>query len=228
MRAIQLHELPVDTVVGISTDKACKPVNVMGMCKALQERVFIQGNMRCERTRFVCVRYGNVLASRGSVVPLFRDQILAGGPVTITSTDMTRFLLSLDDAVDTIFAAIVSAGRGETFVPRVPSARMIDLAEVMIGSRPVDILVTGVRPGEKLDEILVSEEEAFRTVAHSERFYSILPMLPELRPSIGDLEVLPGEFSSGDVVMNKEELRALLDSHGLLEMDPNRDTELLV
>ncbi len=93
-------------MVGVSTDKACKPVNVMGMTKAIQERVFIQANMRCPDTRFVCVRYGNVLASRGSVIPLFHDQIRRGGPVTITTPEMTRFLLSLDDAVDTIFAAI--------------------------------------------------------------------------------------------------------------------------
>src|ERR1017187_8979939 len=109
VRAIQEHTLPVETVVGVSTDKACKPVNVMGMTKALQERVFIQGNMRCSGTRFVCTRYGNVLASRGSVIPLFHEQIRSGGPVTITTPDMTRFLLTLDDAVDIIFAAIGEA-----------------------------------------------------------------------------------------------------------------------
>ena len=85
VRAIREHDLPVETVVGISTDKACKPVNVMGMTKAIQERVFIQANMRCPQTRFVCVRYGNVLASRGSVIPLFHEQIRSGGPVTITT-----------------------------------------------------------------------------------------------------------------------------------------------
>ena len=98
-------------MVGISTDKACKPVNVMGMTKAIQERVFIQANMRCPETRFICVRYGNVLASRGSVIPLFHDQIRSGGPVTITTADMTRFLLSLDEAVDTVFAAVRAAAR---------------------------------------------------------------------------------------------------------------------
>ena len=114
VRAIQKHRLPVETVVGISTDKACKPVNVMGMTKAIQERVFIQGNMRCPDTRFVCVRYGNVLASRGSVIPLFHDQIRNGGPVTVTTPEMTRFLLSLDQAVDTVFAAVRSgAARGD-------------------------------------------------------------------------------------------------------------------
>jgi len=96
VRAIAQNDLPVETVMGISTDKACKPVNVMGMTKSIQERVYIEGNIRAPETRFICARYGNVLASRGSVVPLFIDQISAGGPVTITTPDMTRFLLTLE------------------------------------------------------------------------------------------------------------------------------------
>ena len=112
VRAIRELRLPIETVVGISTDKACKPVNVMGMTKALQERVFLTANIDCPGTRFICVRYGNVLASRGSVIPLFHEQIRTGGPVTITTEDMTRFLLSLDQAVDTVFAALKGALAG--------------------------------------------------------------------------------------------------------------------
>jgi FlaA1/EpsC-like NDP-sugar epimerase len=93
VRAIRDHSLKVETVVGVSTDKACKPVNVMGMTKSIQEKVFIAANVTCPETRFICVRYGNVLASRGSVIPLFHDQIKSGGPLTITTKDMTRFLL---------------------------------------------------------------------------------------------------------------------------------------
>src|SRR5206468_912005 len=104
VRVIRELKVPVETVVGISTDKACKPVNVMGMSKAIQERLLISANLTCPSTRFICVRYGNVLASRGSVIPLFLDQIRNGGPITITSPAMTRFLLSLDQAVDVIFA----------------------------------------------------------------------------------------------------------------------------
>src|SRR5688572_3576535 len=164
VRAIQEHELPVEVVVGVSTDKACKPVNTMGMTKAIQERIFVQANMRSPSTRFVCVRYGNVLASRGSVIPLFHEQILKGGPVTITTPDMTRFLLSLDEAVETIFAALASARRGETYIPRVPSSLVTDIAEALIGEEKIKITVTGIRPGEKVHEILVSEEEAYRTI----------------------------------------------------------------
>ena len=109
----------------MSTDKACKPINVMGMTKALQERIIAEGNLPLEGgCRMFAVRYGNVLASRGSVIPLFRQQIANGGPVTITLPEMTRFLLSLDSAVDTIFAAYREARPGEIFVPRVPSARI--------------------------------------------------------------------------------------------------------
>ena len=99
VRAIGENGYPVETVVGVSTDKACKPVNVMGMTKAVQERIFISANILNPATRFICVRYGNVLASRGSVVPLFLEQIRDGGPVTLTVPEMTRFLLSLDEAV---------------------------------------------------------------------------------------------------------------------------------
>jgi UDP-glucose 4-epimerase len=158
IRAIRENGLAIETVVGVSTDKACKPVNVMGMTKAIQERVFTSANLTCPDTRFVCVRYGNVLASRGSVIPLFHEQIRSGGPVTITTTDMTRFLLSLEEAVDTVFAAIRGGRRGETYIPRVPSAKVVDVARALVGERNIDTVVTGIRPGEKVHDILISEE----------------------------------------------------------------------
>ncbi len=227
VRAIQEHELPVETVIGISTDKACKPVNVMGMTKAIQERVFIQANMRCPNTRFVCVRYGNVLASRGSVIPLFHDQIRGGGPVTITTIDMTRFLLSLDQAVDTVFAALSEGRRGETYIPRVPSALVVDIAESLIGERPVKTEVTGIRPGEKVHEILVSEEECHRTVDRGS-YYAILPMLLELRDDQPAGAALTGEYSSADDVMKREALdRLLLDHRLTLDDTAGDEAELL-
>jgi len=227
VRAIQEHELPVETVIGISTDKACKPVNVMGMTKAIQERVFIQANMRCPNTRFVCVRYGNVLASRGSVIPLFHEQIRGGGPVTITTSDMTRFLLSLDQAVDTVFAALSEARRGETYIPRVPSARVVDIAAGLIGDRPIATEVTGIRPGEKVHEILVSEEECHRT-ADRGRYYAILPMLLELRDEQAVTVALDHEYSSADDVMDRRSLdRLLADHHLTLEATSADEAELL-
>lgn len=214
IRAIREHDYKVDTVVGVSTDKACKPVNVMGMTKALQERVFIAGNITLPDTRFICVRYGNVLASRGSVIPLFHEQIRNGGPVTITTEDMTRFLLPLERAVDTIFAALRDAERGETFVPRVPSATMVNVARALIGDRDIEIIYTGIRPGEKVHEIMVSDEEAWRTIERGE-FYAIKPMLPELVEDYGK-PVLDKEYSSADSLMTIVETKAYLEQFGLM------------
>ena len=227
VQAIRENKLAVEIVVGISTDKACKPVNVMGMTKAIQERILVQANMDCPNTRYICVRYGNVLASRGSVIPLFHEQIRNGGPVTITTRDMTRFLLSLDKAVDTIFAALRHANKGDTFIPRVPSARVIDIAKVLIGDRPIKTKITGIRPGEKIHEILVSEEEAHRTAERGD-YYVIMPMTPELRSSVGVQRTLDKEYSSADNVMSKGELSHLLSLHKLTVEDAKVfDGELL-
>ena len=203
VRAIREQGLGVESVVGVTTDKACKPVNVMGMTKALQERILARANLDPGATRFVTARYGNVLASRGSVVPLFHDQIERGGPVTITTTAMTRFLLSLDAAVDTVFAALRSGRPGETYVPRAAAARMVDLAAALIGDRDVPVEIIGVRPGEKTHEILVSEEEAWRTTIRGD-YLAIGPILPEMRVdgAAGEEPFGSVEYSSGDDVLD--------------------------
>jgi len=217
VRAIREHHLPVETVVGISTDKACKPVNVMGMTKAIQERIFVRANLDHSSTRFICVRYGNVLASRGSVIPLFHEQINRGGPVTVTTIEMTRFLLSLEQAVDTIFAALQGASAGDTYIPRVPSARVVDIAEALIGDRAIETTITGIRPGEKVHEILVSEEEAHRTLLRGD-YYVIAPMLPELVTAKVE-STLEKEYSSNDLLMSKREIAELLGKHNLMVED---------
>lgn len=218
-RAIEEHSYSVDTVVGISTDKACKPVNVMGMTKSLQERILISANVLNAKTRFICVRYGNVLASRGSVIPLFHDQIRNGGPVTVTHPKMTRFLLSLDQAVDTVFAAVRDAKAGETFIPRAPSASVVNIAKSLIGKRRIAIKVTGVRPGEKLHEVLVSEEEVHHCVKRGD-YYVIRPMLPELRrDKARETNALAREYSSGDNVLSLEATARLLKRTRLMLND---------
>ncbi|MDX6383413.1 MAG: hypothetical protein QOK48_986 [Blastocatellia bacterium] len=218
IRAIREHDLPVETVVGVSTDKACKPVNVMGMTKAVQERLFVRANLDSAGTRYICVRYGNVLASRGSVIPLFHEQIRRGGPVTITTADMTRFLLSLEQAVDTIFAAMAGAERGETYIPRVASALVTDISAALIGEQKIETIITGIRPGEKVHEILVSEEEAFRTVERGD-YYVIRPMLPELLAPEKTEQPLGREYSSSDNVMTREQVAELLVKHKLTITD---------
>jgi FlaA1/EpsC-like NDP-sugar epimerase len=209
VRCIRENDLPVEKVVGISTDKACKPINVMGMTKALQERILLEANRDCQKTIFTCVRYGNVIASRGSIIPLFVEQIQKNQSLTITLPEMTRFLLSLDKAVDTVFAAISHGFRGETFVPKVLAAKITDVAKSLMGEKDLPIIFTGIRPGEKIHEIMVSEEECFRTVERGD-YYVILPVLPELREKFEASQFLENEYSSKDNNISVEELKELL------------------
>lgn len=214
VRAIRELSLKVHTVVGISTDKAAKPVNVMGMTKSIQERVFATANLDAPDTRFVLVRYGNVLASRGSVIPLFHDQIARGGPVTITDRRMTRFLLALEEAVDVVLAAVENARPGETYIPRIPAARMSDVAAALVGDRKIPIVETGIRPGEKLHECLISEEEAVRSFKRGD-YYVVAPLLPELRrgqPEGG----IGGEYTSESDLLSADQVVDLLRKRELL------------
>jgi UDP-glucose 4-epimerase len=213
VRAVIEQEGRVDTVVGISTDKACKPVNVMGMTKAVMERVLIQANQDAPGTRFGCVRYGNVVGSRGSVVPLFAEQIARGGPVTITLPEMTRFLLTLDQAVDAVFAYLRSGRRGETYVPILPATRIVDLAKAMMHERPVPIEFTGMRPGEKVHEIMISEEECART-SRRDGYYVIQPLLPDVRDGVCE-RALREEFSSRTTTLGAGALRQLVEAFTL-------------
>ncbi len=215
VQVVRRERLPVECVVGISTDKACQPVNVMGMTKAIQERILIRANYDLPETRFVCVRYGNVLASRGSVIPLFHAQIRQGGPVTITTPEMTRFLLTLEQAADAVFAALQTANRGEVFVPQAPGARIVDLADVLIGGRPIRTLFIGIRPGEKVHETLISEEEGHRTSVRG-LYYVIAPILPELRGPVIDEPRLGRAYTSADDLLSPGELHELLSRLGLL------------
>ena len=216
VRAIRELKLPVDTVVGISTDKACKPVNVMGLTKAVHERIFTSANILCPETRFICTRYGNVLASRGSVIPLFHEQISNGGPVTVTVPEMTRFLMSIDEAVDCVFAALEHASPGETFVPTAPSATVMNIARALIGKRNIPVNVTGIRPGEKMHELMISEEESHYTVQRG-NYFAIRCMLPELLVNLKEEPAaLDKEFSSADTVISLDETVQLLKHHQLL------------
>lgn len=204
------------SIVGISTDKACKPVNVMGMTKALQERILIQANLDSPSARFVNVRYGNVMASRGSAIPFFIDLVRKGKSIPITDKRMTRFLMTLDQSVDLIFSAFRYANPGETFLPVVPTAKVVDIARAVAGDPAYPLHVTGIRPGEKIHEILVSEEEVAHTEMREENLV-ILPILPEIRVTTGRSDLLPftREYSSGENTLNYDEVLDLLTRHEL-------------
>ena len=215
-RAIREGASHPKVVVGISTDKACKPVNLMGMTKAIQERILIQANLDSPAARYVNVRYGNVMASRGSAIPFFLDLVKNKRPIPITDERMTRFCMNLDQSVSLIFSAVRDGRRGETFIPIVPSARMVDVARAVAGDDAYPLKLTGVRPGEKIHEVLVSEEEESRTEVRGEHLV-ILPILPELRePAKGGTPVpFAGEYSSANDPLPPAEVRALLEKNRL-------------
>jgi UDP-glucose 4-epimerase len=215
------REKRVPRVIAISTDKAVKPVNTMGMTKALQERMFISANQesRSKSTVFACVRYGNVIGSRGSVIPLFLKQLEHGGPLTITHPGMTRFVLTLGQAIDLVFWAALKARGGEIFVKKLPALLVKDLAEVMAGTgrKKVSIKNIGVRPGEKIHEALISEEESMRTV-DSGSHYIVLSHLAGADPyghyrKHRKVEIF--EYSSATAIkINKKQIIELLKKEG--------------
>ncbi len=210
----------VDTVLSVSTDKACLPVNTYGMCKALEERLTVEANRQVPGTRFICVRYGNVANSRGSVIPLFRDQIAAGGPVTVTDAEMTRFMITMDESIDLIFDAIESARAGEIYVAASSSFKLGDLTAVMIGSADVPIKVIGGRPGDTRHECLISDEEAPRTVKRG-KYFVISPVLPAQRGAAQLGPPLSGALSSADCVLSEAALRSYLARTGVTDAPRN-------
>lgn len=164
----------VERVLALSTDKAVNPVNLYGATKLCAEKLFVQANAYSGVGRppfFACSRYGNVVASRGSVVPVFLEQ-RKSGRLTVTDDRMTRFLLTLDDGVDFVLNCLERMRGGEVFVPKLPSTRVMDLAKVIAPGCKIDRI--GIRPGEKLHEVLLSEDEARHSVEHK-GMYIILP-----------------------------------------------------
>jgi FlaA1/EpsC-like NDP-sugar epimerase len=163
-------ENKVEKVMAISTDKACYPANLYGATKMCMEKIFIQGDTYSggRSPAFSCVRYGNVLGSRGSVVPLFKEQYKKTGIITITHPKMTRFWIHLDTVSEFIINSIIKMEGGEIFIPRMFSASVLDIAKVLFGEE-VRAKVTGIRPGEKLHEVLVTSEESTRTIAYHDR-----------------------------------------------------------
>ncbi len=149
----------VERTVALSTDKAVNPVNLYGATKLCAEKLFIHGNVYdgSRASRFSCVRYGNVLGSRGSVVPIFLEQG-ASGSLSLTDLRMTRFWITLDQAIDLVFASLDDMRGGEIFVPKIPSMRLVDLARAV--APDAELKEVGIRPGEKLHEVLLTEEEA--------------------------------------------------------------------
>jgi len=211
----------VRRVIYISTDKAANPSNFYGMTKAIGEKLIVYANLLRSGTTFVCVRGGNVLGTNGSVIHLFRQQIMEKQEVRITDRRMTRFFLTLEDAIRLLFKASAESVGGEIFVMMMPTCRIVDLAEVLMEAygRRVPIVETGVRPGEKIDEILLTEFESQSTVVYDREYLVIMPPLPI--PGLAERytgypRVAFQSFSSADSLMTKDEIRAMLIRGGFL------------
>lgn len=215
-------ENKVEKVIYISTDKAANPSNFYGMTKAIGEKLIVYANLLRSNTRFVCVRGGNVLGTNGSVIHLFKDQIKQKREVGITSKEMTRFFLTLQDAIKLLFKATEVSVGGEIFVMTMPTCRIVDLAEVLIeasGETSVSLIEKGIRPGEKIHEILMSDYESLTTVVYDEQYLVILPTLdiPGLKDVYGHYpKVTFPSFSSEHHLMNKDEIRLLLAEGGFI------------
>lgn len=224
----------VEKVIFTSSDKAVNPTNVMGTSKLMGERLMTaaNSNQRAETTMFASTRFGNVLGSRGSVIPIFKEQIKKGGPVTLTDPEMTRFIMSIKQAVQLVIDSAKIAAGGYVFITKMPVIRIKDLAEVMInelahfyGHNPdhIEINIIGAKPGEKLYEELMSHEETRRAM-ELKKYFAVKPAFEGLynkfsyeHSEIINETVTNPYNSSNEPVLSKEELRNFLLTNKLLE-----------
>ncbi|MEX5718185.1 UDP-N-acetylglucosamine 4,6-dehydratase (inverting) [Geodermatophilus maliterrae] len=204
----------VRRVVALSTDKASSPINLYGATKLCADRLFISANHYAahHETRFSVVRYGNVMGSRGSVIPLFRRLAAEGRPLPVTDRRMTRFWITLPQAVEFVVDSLRLMRGGELYVPRIPSTRLVDLVEAIAsGAETVEV---GIRPGEKLHEEMIAADDSRRTIRTGDR-YVITPYLAGwgYEPPVG--EQMPDGFAyrsdTNDLLLSVEELKTVLD-----------------
>ena len=223
----------VDKFIGISTDKAVNPINTMGATKLLSEKIIISAPIGKSNVKFCCVRFGNVLSSIGSVMPIFDNQIKKGGPVTITDEKMTRFFMSMSDAVNLVLKAALETRGGETFIFKMRSLRIKDLADAMVellapryGRKPEDISfeIIGTRPGEKSSESLVSLEEIEHLTELDNMFVLKNPLQfgsfsdnQKNDLTEGGKKVNIGEYNSAKVpLLSKEEIKMTLQEQKII------------
>jgi len=226
-------ENKVERVIFTSSDKAVNPTNVMGTSKLMGERLITaaNSNLRGDGPIFASTRFGNVLGSRGSVIPIFRDQIRRGGPVTLTDPEMTRFIMSIEEAVQLVIDSGILCRGGEVFVTKMPAIRIKDLAEVMVenlaaayghNAKDIEIQIIGHQPGEKLYEELLNMEETRRSW-ELERYFVVLPAFREIYrdiafdyPDITSKKVTSAYHSGMETPLSKTQLVTFLKKNKLL------------
>ncbi len=213
----------VKMVVDVSTDKAVEPFNIYGMTKAVGEKIMVNANFTYSynhhnETNFICIRGGNVIGTNGSVIPLFKEQLQKNNEITITNPKMTRYLMSTREAIGLIFTAVENSVGAELFVMHMPATSLETIAHVMInlfGNKDSKISIIGERPGEKLNEVLVSKNESPFTRVYSDKYYIILPQLhnEKLLAKYEDLPLFDkDEFTSANTEqLSETELTKLLE-----------------
>jgi len=236
MNVIDAAELNnIKQLIFTSSDKAVNPTNVMGTTKLMGERLITAANAHrrnAHDTIYASTRFGNILGSRGSVIPIFKQQIRKGGPLTITDNNMTRFIMTLKDAISLVLESAFIAQGGEVFVTKMPVIRITDLASIMIellasqyGYEPKDIKieVIGSKPGEKMYEELLSDEEVRRTI-ELKHFFTVLPAFKGVYQNIHyDFENVVQDSvdrpynSAIESALTRDELKNYLITHNLLE-----------
>ncbi|WP_152657829.1 polysaccharide biosynthesis protein [Oceanobacillus sp. CFH 90083] len=206
----------VKKVIDVSTDKAVEPINFYGMTKAIGEKLIIQANQLSTHTRFVCVRGGNVIGTNGSVIPFFKEQITTSHEVPLTSREMTRFFLTVSQAIELLIHASEKAIGGEVFVMKMEACRIVDLIDVLekhFAEKKVNINEVGIRPGEKLHEVLVSNAESRNAYQFDENYYVILPAnaSEEIKKRYKNLpKVAFKQYQSNDELMSSSEIEQIL------------------
>ncbi|MFA6513912.1 MAG: SDR family NAD(P)-dependent oxidoreductase [Patescibacteria group bacterium] len=213
----------IKKVIDVSTDKAVNPFNFYGMTKAVGERLIINANTSSSKTKFVCIRGGNVLGTNGSVVPFFIDQIKRFNTISITDKNMTRYYMTQEQAISLLFKAAEDSLGGETFVMKMPACKMVDLVEVLInefGNKQTSTKEIGLRPGEKIHECLISKHESPSSYQYDENYYVILPQvkiegLEEKYKNFSKASF--AEYSSNDVLMNMSEIKTILQDGGFIK-----------
>jgi UDP-N-acetylglucosamine 4,6-dehydratase len=212
----------VKKVIDVSTDKAVDPINFYGMTKAFGEKLVLRANALSDTTRFVCIRGGNVLGTNGSIVPFFKNCITQGKDLPITSKDMTRFFLTLPEAIELLLSAARVAIGGETFVMKMNACRIEEVANVLIkrlAVKPIALKEVGIRPGEKLHEVLISEHESPFTYQFNEQYFVILPFNAPIE-LYNQYKGLPKsdfvQYTSSDTLMTELEVEHMLHKGGFL------------
>ena len=212
-------DVGVEKVVALSTDKAVSPVNLYGASKLCSDKLFVAANAFVgAQTKYAVVRYGNVMGSRGSVIPFFIKKREEGGPLPITDTRMTRFWITLEQSVDMVLRAFEIAGGGEVFIPKIPSMKITDLAEAIApGMKTIEV---GIRPGEKLHESMITSEDSRHTIDIGD-YYVIKPEVCRYKGGEGSPVREGFEYNSGtnDLWLTVPQLRATLREQGFAVPD---------